>query len=379
MTEKTHTQPPQPNQQQVLSENRAHLGVIEGFFGRSWSWQERQAHLHFLARHQLDFYIYAPKSDTCLRRHWQQPWPQEPWQSLLALRQQAQHLGIHFGVGLTPLDIYRETPAEQARQLRQRLLQIRQLQPDILCLLFDDMRGDLPQLAQQQLDLVHIAAQACPDARLIFCPSYYSFDPVLEKVFGTMPPGYWQAIGKNLDSHIDIFWTGEKVCSTHYPLEHIQQVHELLQRPPFLWDNYPVNDGAVKSQHLHLRPLPHSHHRLAGQVRGHALNPMNQAALSQLAVASLPPVYLQGNRYDPQQSFDYISRELLGPHMAAQLQADLPHLQDGGLKTLSDSDRQHLQQVYTSFTSRSATAPYAQEILQWLAGGYQFDPLCLTE
>ncbi len=355
------------------------LGVIEGFFGKSWSWQERHAHLHFLAQHQLDFYIYAPKSDPCLRRHWQQHWAQPQWQSLLELRQQAHRLGIHFGLGLTPLNIYQQSRAQQAQQLRARLQQILPLQPDILCLLFDDMRGDLPQLAAQQIDLVHLAAHTCPDARIIFCPSYYSFDPVLEKVFGAMPQGYWQALGKGLDSSIDIFWTGEKVCSAHYPLEHIHPVRELLQRPPFLWDNYPVNDGAIKSQHLHLRALPHSHHQLAGMLRGHALNPMNQAALSQLALASLPQVYRHGDSYNPQHTFNSISQTLLGAPMAQQLQHDLALLHDIGLANMSSHDKLHLQNAYTVFATKEPTAPYAQEILRWLAGDYTFDPLCLTE
>ena len=46
------------------------LGVIEGFFGRPWPHRERLAAVAFLAKAGYDFYLYAPKADARLRRHW---------------------------------------------------------------------------------------------------------------------------------------------------------------------------------------------------------------------------------------------------------------------------------------------------------------------
>src|SRR5690606_38231537 len=87
--------------------------------------------------------------------------------------------------------------------------------------------------------------------RIILCPTYYSDDPVLERVFGERPHNYWQNLGEQLDSRTDIFWTGPRVCSEHFNVEHLHAVGQRLGRKPFLWDNYPVNDGAIKSRHLH--------------------------------------------------------------------------------------------------------------------------------
>ena len=53
----------------------AELGLIEGFFGRPWSWAERRDAVRFLRPHGYRFYLYAPKADAMLRRLWQQPWP----------------------------------------------------------------------------------------------------------------------------------------------------------------------------------------------------------------------------------------------------------------------------------------------------------------
>ena len=48
------------------------------------------------------------------------------------------------------------------------------------------MRGDIPNLANLQIDYMHQVAELSTAKRIIFCPTYYSFDPVLEKVFGAM-------------------------------------------------------------------------------------------------------------------------------------------------------------------------------------------------
>lgn len=351
------------------------LGVIEGFFGRSWSWEDRKNYAQFLALNKYNFYIYAPKSDKNLRMDWQQDWSAKTKEELINLRQFYRSANVDFGIGLSPHEIYLSDSRDQRAQLNQRIEQINQLAPDILCILFDDMRGDIPQLAQIQTDIAHQAAAISNAKKIIFCPTYYSFDPVLEKVFGTMPENYWQTFAQQLDKSIDIFWTGEKVCSAHYSAEHLTQVTELIGRKPFLWDNYPVNDGAVKSNLLQLRAFDQSHSQLADKVAGHAANPMNQPWLSQIPLASLPLAYREQTHYSASSAFTQICNNLCGAELAEQLQRDIYQLQDLGLKKLTQEERQNLRATYRQFHNN----PYAQEILAWLNDEYQFDPACLTE
>ena len=51
------------------------LGLIEGFFGKGWSWEARARYAQWLPRHGYGFYLYAPKEDGYLRKHWATPWP----------------------------------------------------------------------------------------------------------------------------------------------------------------------------------------------------------------------------------------------------------------------------------------------------------------
>ena len=68
------------------------LGLIEGFFGKGWSWEARARYAQWLPRHGYGFYLYAPKEDGYLRKHWTQPWPAA---QLEALRR----LGCHYAQG----------------------------------------------------------------------------------------------------------------------------------------------------------------------------------------------------------------------------------------------------------------------------------------
>lgn len=361
-----------------MQTNKKHttpLGIIEGFFGREWHWEDRKNYAEFLAQHHYQFYIYAPKSDKHLRMQWQQDWPVESKEKLIALRNTYGDTGIEFGVGLSPHEIYLDNARDQRQHLKRRIQQLNDLQPDILCILFDDMRGDIPGLAEIQIDIAHEAAALSSAKRIIFCPTYYSFDPVLEKVFGKMPTDYWQTFARQLDSNIDIFWTGERVCSPRYTHEHLLQVEELIGRKPFLWDNYPVNDGAVKSNLLQLRAFDQSHSQLEGKLSGHAVNPMNQAWLSKIPLASLPLAYQQAQNYCPQIAFHVVCEQLCGVELAQLLTQDVPALQERGLKNLNQHERLILRERYSQFLRN----PFAQEIIDWLDGVYTFDPACLTE
>ena len=363
------------NQTQTQTQTNTPLGIIEGFFGHPWPWRARRQYAEFLARSGFDFYLYAPKSDPWLRRNWQSPWPEEDWAQLKALRRACADAGIRFGLGLSPLELYRQPATKSHRQLADKLHQINALEPDLLGLLFDDMRGDLPELAQRQSELAQVALETSRARQLILCPTYYSTDPLLEKVFGERPKDYWQDLGERLPGEIDVFWTGLRVCSEHYPADHLAQVSQWLGRKPFLWDNYPVNDSAEQSQFLRLMAYPKNHGQLAGKVAGHAANPMNQPWLSQIPLASLPLAYRLRSRYDPKQAFVQACEALLSPTMAKRLQEDQPLLQSKGLDRLNEQERRRLQERYDPL---AASEPQAQELLDWLAGHYAFDPACLT-
>ena len=354
--------------------------MIEGFFGKPWDFDIREQYADFLAQTGYDFYIYAPKKDPFLRRRWQEPWPEDTLKSLHQLRQVYRRQGVQFGMGLSPFELYQE-PSHVARQkLAQKLDALKAFELDILGLLFDDMRGDMPDLARRQVDLVEVVREKLPDTRLIFCPTYYSFDPILDQVFGERPAQYLEDLGTDLASEVDVFWTGPQVCSRTYPEAHLNAVTALLRRKPFLWDNYPVNDGKKISRFLHLRGFDHDTSLLRQHLAGHAVNPMNQPLLSYIPLSTLPlnygahPVGNSEGDYRAHRAFKKALDRYCEPEVASALAEDVALLQDQGLDEMGESQRQRLLDRYRGFNS-----PFAQEVADFLAGVYTFDPACLTD
>ena len=342
------------------------LGIIEGFYGPMWTWQERRYLVRSLAPHGYGFYLYAPKADAFLRRKWQQPHPPAMASELAEFSRFCRHEGVRFGIGLSPFEIFNRFDDEARAALADKLALLERIGIDELAILFDDMRSDTPDLAGTQADIVHWVREQTAIKFLSVCPSYYSDDPVLDRVFGERPADYLETLGRKLDHSVNIFWTGEEVCSREVSPGHLKRIGDLLGRKPVLWDNYPVNDGDRMSQHLHLRAFTGRPAANAAHLAAHGINPALQPTLTAVPAITLAESYRLGPSYQYGQAFRHAAREVLGRELAAQLEADLLVLQDAGLGRISAEKRQSLQHTYDAFDH-----PAANEVLRWLAGEFQ--------
>lgn len=350
------------------------LGLIEGFFGRPWSWASRRENIAFLRGHGYAFYLYAPKADTWLRRRWQEPWPADEFAELVAFRDFCRKENVRFGIGLTPFELHLHAGRGWQKPLAGKLGELAQLKPDDIAVLFDDMRGDVPELAERQAAIVHFAAERGVAGRVLMCPSYYSDDPILDVAFGVRPPNYLETLGRLLDPSVAVMWTGEEVCSREITPGHLARVAGQLRRKPFLWDNYPVNDGARMSQHLHLRGFTGRPAAIGGLIVGHAINPASQPVLSRIPALTLAESYAQGETYEYGAAFARAAREVLGDALAERLGRDLLTLQDRGLDRLGDRHAA-LRARYAAFDH-----PAAREVLAWLDGHWDVtDDLVQTQ
>ena len=341
-------------------------GVIEGFYGREWSLGDRLAYAGFLPLLGLNSYIYCPKGDPFLRKRWFEHWPAEAWGNLKLLSGRYRDSGLHFGIGLSPFALYRRYGGAERRQLHDKICRLLELDVSLLALLFDDMPGEVPDLAERQAEIVADVEQWAPHQRLLMCPTYYSRDPVLEQHFGKMPSDYWSRLGALLPVAVDVFWTGEQVCSEAINRGDLKPIRELLERRLTLWDNYPVNDGAARSKHLYLEPLSRRDPDIRDQLAGHFCNPMNQAYLSLPALRGLAQLYGQNPAPD-------LEADIMGDRLWAQLRRDSDRFQGRGLSGLDGDLRQELTRLYASLPG-----PAAGEVADWLRGEYTFDPACLT-
>ncbi|HET7335603.1 MAG TPA: beta-N-acetylglucosaminidase domain-containing protein [Rhizomicrobium sp.] len=348
------------------SESLPQRGIIEGYYGTPWDWTARAQTLQFLAPHGYRFYLYAPKADEFLRRRWREPHPADIFEPLEKFARQCRETGVAFGVGLSPYEIYRGFDDAAKRDLTAKLAQLDALKPDMLAILFDDMRGDLPKLAQTQSAITHWMAERTHAKHIILCPTYYSDAPLLDKVFGARPQNYLEELGEALDPAIAMFWTGDKICTREFTPGHLARVGEQMRRKPFLWDNYPVNDGPRMSPFLHLRAFTGRPAAIGAHIAGHAVNPALQPVLSRIPMLTLAQSYARGSTYDHDAAFVRAAQTVTTPELARALQDDLGLLQDTGLDNLGDA-AEHLRTRYAQFDHSAA-----REILAWLNGAYRF-------
>ena len=345
----------------------APLGLIEGYYGTPWSWEARRRVIATLKPHGYDFFLYAPKMDAYLRKRWRESHPAEMADALKALAAYCRGMGVRFGVGLSPYELYRDFNAEAQSDLARKLAEFDAWGIDDLAILFDDMRGDLPDLAKTQVDILHWVKARTKATRLITCPSYYTDDPVLDRFFGVRPANYLEDLGRMLDKDIEVFWTGEEVCSRAFSPGHLARVTKQLQRKPFLWDNYPVNDGARMSQYLHVRAFTGRPASIAEHVSAHSVNPALQPTLSCIPAISLAENYAKGDDYAYGEAFVNAAQTVCGDVLAEQLKRDILFLQDVGLERLQPQTVERLKQRYGAFDHDAA-----REVIAWLNGEYRF-------
>ena len=341
------------------------LGLIEGYYGKPWSWQQRRDNVAFLSSHGYRFYLYAPKADPHLRRLWREDHPEDVASEISALAASCREHGMRFGVGLSPTRLQHGFDDSAREALDRKLAFLNDIGIDDLALLFDDMMGDVPDLAKRQIEVVEWAAARSRAARLFVCPSYYTDDPLLDKVFGARPAGYLEELGRALDPQIHMFWTGEEVCSREYSTGHIERVTEQLRRKPFLWDNYPVNDGERMSQYLHVRAFTGRPAALAALIAGHGVNPALQPVLTRIPALSLIESYQRGPDYEYGSAFLNAARQVTSDALARTLHEDVLVLQDIGLDRLGERAKV-LRERYGN-----ADHDVAREIIAWLDGEYR--------
>ncbi len=343
------------------------LGVIEGYFGRPWQHTDRlqvMTQLHALG---YAFFHHAPKADAFLRRRWREPHPDAALAELADLSAHCRALGLRFGLGLSPYELYREFSGANKAAFIGKVKLLDAIGIDDLAILFDDTRGDVPDLAAREAEIVHTALAHTRARHVFMCPTYYADDRMLDVVFGERPAGYLQALGHRLDPRVSVYWTGEEICSREFSPGHLDRVAEALDRKPTLWDNYPVNDGPRMSRFLHLRGFTGRCAAIGDHLAAHAINPALQPHLSLIPAATLVASYAQGPGYGYMQAFREAARVQAGAELAAMLEEDLHALQDRGFDQLGD-DRARLQLRYAALTH-----PMAAEVRRWLAGADTVD------
>jgi hyaluronoglucosaminidase len=287
-------------------------GVIEGFYGRPWTHDQRLRLIDFLAARGMNTFVYAPKDDPLVRRDWRRAYDGPALGQLTEMVERCRAVGMQLVWCISPgLSIRYSDPDDLAR-LVQKLRSVSALGVRRLGLLLDDIPPDLqhpedrdafPDLVHAQVALIGRVLSSMPaGVGLIVCPTLY---------WGTGAEPYLAALGGSLDPRIDLLWTGRAVCSPTLDLVDACTFTRTANRPPTYWDNYPVNDVGM-SYELHIGPYRGRDPFLWRSATGIVANGMELFEASLIPIATIADYLRDPVGYDPERSWQQAMRDVVG-------------------------------------------------------------------
>lgn len=360
-------------------------GIVEGFFGPPWSASHRVAMFEFGATRGMNTYLYAPKDDPYHRERWSEPYPDGEWLSLLQLIRAAQERRVDFVYGFHPGKGLCFGAEEPLRRLISKAQRFYDAGVQTFAILFDDIPSQLERDDDQRLFDGSLAkAEGLWLRRALerqpatwekvewwICPSYYTEDPRLARMFGAFEPRFLETLAAHLPREVACLWTGPAVVSKKITSAHVRKIAKRVERPLILWDNYPVNDLSM-SDEMHLGPLTGRDPRLPELVYGYLNNPLLQEELSFIPLATCFDYAANPSEYDPEQSWKRIIQERFGAETLACWRAirkfcDRARLQksESGATACSPAERSALEKARRYLRSQRDQR-WLSELHPWL-------------
>lgn len=254
-------------------------GVVEGFYGTPWSFEKRMSQIKFYGDTKQNTYIYGPKDDPYHSSpNWRKPYPQDEAENIKQLVNQANRNNVNFVWAIHPgKDI--KWNDEDRDQLLGKFQAMYDLGVRSFAVFFDDISG-AGTIAQKQAELLNYIDNEFIQKKegttpLVMCPTEYN------RGWTNIERGYLPTLGKLLNSSIHIMWTGDGVIS-EITDEGLAWVNEHLQRPAYIWWNFPVSDYV--RDHMLVGKVYGNSQTIQNDMSGFVANPMEYAEASKIAI-----------------------------------------------------------------------------------------------
>jgi hyaluronoglucosaminidase len=315
-------------------------GIVEGAYGPVWDHAARVRMLRWMSRHGFNAYVHAPKDDLYQRTYWRDPYPpaeQAAFRSEIAL---AHARGIAWIPNLSPAlpliptprigdrppsrDLCFSCPADLAAVVH-KLAPFTAAGAHTAMISFDDVTKTFthPEDAATYgtgdegfgrangdfLSRLYAALRARdPRARLLTVGADYS---------GTADTPYLRGLRATLRPEVRVMWTGVGVPAHAFAPSDAAAYGQRIGRRPLVWENWTDDDTAgnatpAGTARLFLGPYLRRPD-VTGAVGGFFFNPMNEADLNMLPLATAGDWMRAPRAYRRRQSWLRAVRELAGP------------------------------------------------------------------
>jgi hypothetical protein len=291
--------------------------VIEGFYGPPWSHQDRLDMIRFMGRVGMNMYFYGPKDDPFHREKWREPYPADQIARIGELVKVGAENGVDIWFAISPGLSMTYSDTADYRALLAKLDAVAAVGVRHVAFFVDDV----PEALTHEADRARFSSVAEAhayvinnlkrdlDARglaLAVVPTTYT------NSFGSRD--YIRELGRLVPKEVPLAWTGIDVVAPDITVAEARDWSTMILRPPFIWDNYPVNDFA--RWRLFLGPLRGRAADLGTAVAGYVANPMNEAHASMLPLSTVADYLKNPEGYDPDSSLAHALDALYGAHAA---------------------------------------------------------------
>lgn len=265
-------------------------GVVEGFYGKPWTFEQRKHLFKRLRELKLNSFMYAPKDDTKHRAKWRQPYSEFEANLLRILIHEAKANGIDFYYSLAPgLDMV-YSDKEELELLLKKYDQLVGLGCESFAILFDDIEPTINEMdrevfknyAAAQVSVTNVVFEHLNRPKFLFCPTEYCESRAVPSVPNS---SYLTTIGTGLLDGIDIMWSGPRVISRFITEESIETLTKVIKRPPVIWENLHANDYDKKR--VFLGPYSGRSTKIIPKLRGVLTNPNCEYEANYVAIHTL--------------------------------------------------------------------------------------------
>ena len=297
-------------------------GVVEGFYGTPWTFEDRADIIDFCRQSNLNSYIYAPKDDPYHRDKWRMPYPAEKLAEMQRLVAVAKENKVRFIFAISPgLDLnYKGSKGEDDfNAMIRKLDTMYNIGVRDFAIFFDDLKddkGNHHESGKNQAKFLNRVQKNLHEryedvAPIITVPTEYFY---LDMVKGDKVKPYTRDLAENLDPRIVVLYSGRGVVCDGITDKELVEVNKIFGREVGVWWNYPVNDYSltpdgnrnVKLALGAIEKLPTS------KLTAIFFNPMEQVQMSKIALATGAIYANNPATYDEEKAWDEVLTEQFG-------------------------------------------------------------------
>jgi len=278
---------------------------------KSWMWKPEQcmAEIPVLAKYKMNFFMNCYGAMCDIENYsWGDPRVNRWWEPLPGWKTKAyekiirlcRSLDIQFCFSMNPnlcsTRFVNSGKAEDVDALWQHYAWAQTLGVEWFNISLDDITQGIDAAGQARVvnEITRRLREKDPNARMIFCPTYYWADGT-EK---DQKP-YLETLAQVLDKDIYLFWTGDSVVG-QITRKAAETFRGISRHRLFLWDNYPVNDAKPA---MHLGPVLNRDRDLCEVIEGYMSNPMcSQNEINRIPMLTCADYAYNPAAYDPARS-----------------------------------------------------------------------------